>query len=174
MGIFKPESLGIIFLLLLCFPLSPVLYFIICAALSWGFPHSSVGKESAYNAGDPGLIAALLYLWYSMCPLKHMCFKTHVQKGLWGACRWIPAPILIPESPVILAFVSAVSQRNKNIILSSALAGPVQNLSWGSLCAEIRSQASWANFLAVPETWLFPHFRSGVKKLTVSSNNTLL
>ena len=20
----------------------------------WGFPHSSVGKESAYNAGDPG------------------------------------------------------------------------------------------------------------------------
>ena len=56
MGIFKPESLGIIFLLLLCFPLSPVLYFIICAALSWGFPHSSVGKESTYNAGDPGLI----------------------------------------------------------------------------------------------------------------------
>ena len=56
MGIFKPESLGIIFLLLLCFPLSPVLYFIICAALSWSFPHSSVGKESAYNAGDPGLI----------------------------------------------------------------------------------------------------------------------
>ena len=161
MGIFKPESLGIIFLLLLCFPLSPVLYFIICAALSWGFPHSSVGKESTYNAGDPGLIATLLYLW-------------HVQKGLWRACQWIPAPILIPESLVILAFVSAVSQRNKNIILSSALAGPVQNLSWGSLCAEIRSQASWANILVVPETWLFPHFRSGVKKLTVSSNNTLL
>ena len=22
----------------------------------WGFPHSSVGKESAYNAGDPGSI----------------------------------------------------------------------------------------------------------------------
>ena len=22
----------------------------------WGFPHSSVGKESACNAGDPGLI----------------------------------------------------------------------------------------------------------------------
>ena len=139
MGIFKPESLGIIFLLLLFFPLSPVLYFIICAALLRGFPHSSVGEESAYSAGDPGSIAALLYLW-------------HVQKRLWRACPWIPAPILIPKFFVILASVSAVSQRNKNIILSSALAGPAQNLSWGSLCAEIRSQSSWANILAVPET----------------------
>ena len=25
----------------------------------WGFPHSSVGKESAYNAGDPGSIPRL-------------------------------------------------------------------------------------------------------------------
>ena len=26
---------------------------------NWGFPDSSVGKESACNAGDPGLIAGL-------------------------------------------------------------------------------------------------------------------
>ena len=25
----------------------------------WGFPHSSAGKESACNAGDPGLIPGL-------------------------------------------------------------------------------------------------------------------
>ena len=27
--------------------------------MEWGFPHSSVGKESACNAGDPGLIPGL-------------------------------------------------------------------------------------------------------------------
>ena len=31
----------------------------ISLSLSWGFPHSSVGKESACNAGDPGLIPGL-------------------------------------------------------------------------------------------------------------------
>ena len=44
----------------------------------WGFPHSSAGKESACNAGDPGLIPGLgrstgegigyplLYSWVSL------------------------------------------------------------------------------------------------------------
>ena len=27
--------------------------------VEWGFPHSSVGKESACNAGDPGSIPGL-------------------------------------------------------------------------------------------------------------------
>ena len=27
--------------------------------MEWGFPHSSLGKESACNAGDPGLIPGL-------------------------------------------------------------------------------------------------------------------
>ena len=27
-----------------------------CSVMYMGFPHSSVGKESAYNAGDPGSI----------------------------------------------------------------------------------------------------------------------
>ena len=31
----------------------------ICPRVIWGFPHSSVGKESACNAGDEGLIPGL-------------------------------------------------------------------------------------------------------------------
>ena len=30
--------------------------FVVGFGLSWGFPDSSVGKESTCNAGDPGLI----------------------------------------------------------------------------------------------------------------------
>ena len=31
----------------------------ICLECGWGFPDSSVGKESAHNAGDPGSISGL-------------------------------------------------------------------------------------------------------------------
>ena len=41
----------------LLFPKPHLLYSIICQQLRGGFPHSSVGKESVRNAGDPGSIS---------------------------------------------------------------------------------------------------------------------
>ena len=54
---------------------------------SWGFPHNSVGKESACNAGDPGSIPGSgtssgegngNLLWYS-----HL--ENPMDKGAWRA-----------------------------------------------------------------------------------------
>ena len=51
-----------------------------------GFPHSSVGKESACNAGDPGSIPGL-----GRCPgkgngnpLQYSCLKNPMDRGAWG------------------------------------------------------------------------------------------
>ena len=64
-----------------CLPGSPVIYYILEFAqihVDWGFLDSSVGKESACNAGNPGLIPgsgissgegkgyALQYSWASI------------------------------------------------------------------------------------------------------------
>ena len=52
-----------------------------------GFPHSSVGKESACNAGDPGSIPGL-----GRCPgkgngnpLQYSCLKNPMDRGAWQA-----------------------------------------------------------------------------------------
>ena len=52
-----------------------------------GFPGSSVGKESAYNAGDPGLIPGL-----GRFPregngnsLQYSCLKNSMDRGAWWA-----------------------------------------------------------------------------------------
>ena len=51
-----------------------------------GFPGSSVGKESAYNAGDPGLIPGL-----GRFPregngnsLQYSCLKNLMDRRAWG------------------------------------------------------------------------------------------
>ena len=53
--------------------------------MEWGFPHSSVGKESACNAGDPGLIPGL-----ERCPgegngnpLQYSCLENPMDRGAW-------------------------------------------------------------------------------------------
>ena len=52
-----------------------------------GFPHSSVGKESTCNAGDPGLS-----LWLgrppgegNSNPLQYSCLENPVDRGAWLA-----------------------------------------------------------------------------------------
>ena len=52
-----------------------------------GFPHSSVGKESAYHAGDPGLIPGV-----GRSPgegngnsLQYSCLENQMDKGAWWA-----------------------------------------------------------------------------------------
>ena len=50
-----------------------------------GFPHSSVGKESACNAGDPGLIPGL---GRSLGdgngnPLQYSCMENSMDGGAW-------------------------------------------------------------------------------------------
>ena len=52
-----------------------------------GFPRSSVGKESAYNAGDPGSIPGL-----GRCPgegngnpLQYSCLEILMDRGTWQA-----------------------------------------------------------------------------------------
>ena len=49
------------------------------------FPHSSVGKESAYNAGDPGLIPGLGRFpgEGNGNPLQYSCLENPLGRGAW-------------------------------------------------------------------------------------------
>ena len=52
-----------------------------------GFSHSSVGKESAYNAGDPGLIfgSGRLPGEGNGNPLQYCCLENPMDRGAWWA-----------------------------------------------------------------------------------------
>ena len=54
---------------------------------SWGFPYSSVGKESACNAGDPGLIPGLERSpgEGNGNPLQYSCLENPMDKRTWWA-----------------------------------------------------------------------------------------
>ena len=59
------------------------------SSLGMGFPHSSVGKESACNAGDPGSIPGS-----GRCPgegngnpLQCSCLKNSMDRGAWQAIQ---------------------------------------------------------------------------------------
>ena len=54
---------------------------------NWGFPHSSVGKESACNVGDMGSIPGS-----GSCPgegngnpLQYSCLENPTDRGAWQA-----------------------------------------------------------------------------------------
>ena len=52
-----------------------------------GFPDGSDGKESARNAGDPGLIpgAGRFPGEGNGYPLQYSCMKNYMDKGVWWA-----------------------------------------------------------------------------------------
>ena len=52
-----------------------------------GFPHSSVGKESACSAGDPGLIPGLGRSTGegNGNPLQYSCLENPMDRGAWQA-----------------------------------------------------------------------------------------
>ena len=52
-----------------------------------GFPHSSVGKESACNAGDLGLIPGVGRSpgEGNGNPLQHSCLENPMDRGAWQA-----------------------------------------------------------------------------------------
>ena len=52
-----------------------------------GFPHSSVGKESACSAGDPGLIPGLgrSPREGNGNPLQYSCLENPMDRGTWWA-----------------------------------------------------------------------------------------
>ena len=52
-----------------------------------GFPHSSVGKESACNAGDPGLIPGSERSpgEGNGNPLQYSCLENPMDRGAWQA-----------------------------------------------------------------------------------------
>ena len=53
-----------------------------------GFPHSSVGKESACNVGDPGSIPGLGRSpgEGSGTPLQYSCLENPMDRGAWWGC----------------------------------------------------------------------------------------
>ena len=53
----------------------------------WGFPRSSVGKESACNAGDPGSIPGLgrVSAEGNGNPLQYSCLGSPMDRGAWQA-----------------------------------------------------------------------------------------
>ena len=54
---------------------------------TWGLPCSSVGKESACNAGDPGLIPRLERSpgEGNGTPLQYSCLENPMDRGAWRA-----------------------------------------------------------------------------------------
>ena len=56
-------------------------------AKMWGFPRSSVGKESACNAGDPGSIPGLGRVpgEGNGNPLQYSCLRSPMDRGARGA-----------------------------------------------------------------------------------------
>ena len=52
-----------------------------------GFPHSSVGQESACNAGDPGLIpgSGRSPGEGNVNPLQYSCLENPMDRGAWQA-----------------------------------------------------------------------------------------
>ena len=56
----------------------------------WGFPPSSVGKESACNAGDPGSITGLGRSpgQGNGNPLQYSCLENPKDKGVWRATEY--------------------------------------------------------------------------------------
>ena len=53
----------------------------------WGFPLSSVGKESACNAGDPGSIrgSGRYPAEGNGNPLQYSCLENPMDRGAWWA-----------------------------------------------------------------------------------------
>ena len=86
-----------------------------CLLFPGGFPHSSVGKESACNVGDPSLIPGsgrspgegigypLQYSWASLVAqlvknppaMWETSVRSLVGKILWRT-KWRPTPVILP------------------------------------------------------------------------------
>ena len=69
------------------YSLSPTMLLIFSLHLKWGFCHSSVGKESACNAGDPDLIpgSGSSSSEGNGNPLPRSCLENPMDRGAWQA-----------------------------------------------------------------------------------------
>ena len=61
--------------------------FLMRPSTPWGFPHSSVGKESACSAGDPGSIpgSGRSTGEGNGKPLQYSCLENPTDRGAWRA-----------------------------------------------------------------------------------------
>ena len=59
----------------------------VLSTINRGFPHSSVGKESACSAGDPGSIPGLERSpgEGNGSPLQYSCLENPMDRGAWKA-----------------------------------------------------------------------------------------
>ena len=53
--------------------------------VNWGFPCSSVGKESSCSAGYPGLIPGSGRYHGEDTPLQYSCLENSTDRGAWQA-----------------------------------------------------------------------------------------
>ena len=62
---------------------------LILTAVIWGFPHSSVGKESTCNAGDLGSIPGLGRSpgEGNANPLQYSCLENLMDRGVHGVAK---------------------------------------------------------------------------------------
>ena len=100
----------------------------------WGFPHSSVSKESACNAGDPGSISGSGRSrgGENGNPLQYSCLENTMDRGTWQATVHGVARVrhdLVTKSPPYSLASNLVSHQ-----ISHSLMGP-------EMCPE--PQASW-------------------------------
>ena len=83
-----------------------------------GFPHSSVGKESACNAGDPGLIPGLVRSsgGGNGNPLQYSCLENPTDRGAWQATvHWVArVQHLASKQLTIESFSMGLTDANKS------------------------------------------------------------
>ena len=91
---------------------------------SLGFPGSSVGKESAPSAGDPGSV-----LGWGRCPgegngnsLQYSCLENPIDRGAWRATIHGVARVghdLVTKSPPLALMTNFLSlPSSKNVLIS--------------------------------------------------------
>lgn len=142
MGIFRPGSSDLIFLLL--FPFVSCLVFCIMFSLlvPLVFTEKALRTELAVGSWPPFLFYNLWWYWL-----------------LWF--------LFLREKKA--------EQEYSHIPLRIGRSPTESHLGGGSLCTEIGNQASQANSCRAPQTWwVILHFRSVVKRATLSSYETLL
>ena len=80
-------SFGLIWGVFECFSLRVCVFLSGCSTSYMGFPHSSVGKSSACNAGDPSSLSGLGRFpgGGNGNPLQYSCLENPVDRGAWQA-----------------------------------------------------------------------------------------
>ena len=84
---------------------------------TWGFPGVSDGKESAFNAGDPGLIPGLGRSpgEGNSNPLQYSCLGNSMERSLAGYSPWGRKESDMTEQLTFSHYTISLSKKKANL-----------------------------------------------------------